>query len=103
LDSLPIGDNKKPVTKRVMRDTVQDKEWLIFKTRLGKHCKVHRLNLEYIPKDWQEITGSYFNNDGTMNEMGEGIIEIISKEQAKWYGSPASHDFGFIIGMIADG
>lgn len=84
-----------------MFDSVQN--YLIFKTPLGKHCKVKKTSRSFIPKGWQEITGYYFNKDGTLNEMGEGIIEIVNKQQAEWYGSPASHDFGFIIGMISDG
>jgi len=85
-----------------MFDTNQDEErWLIYKTPLGKYCKVSdkRKNVAYA--DWQPIVGAmFYNRDGSLNEMGDGIIEIVNREQARWYSSPAAHDFGMIIGMI---
>ena len=86
-----------------MLNTNKNKEgWLIYKTPLGKYCKVRAFRRKIIPKNWKEATFLHMQS-GDLTEMSHGMIEIVTKEQAEWYGSPAAHDFGLIIGMLSDG
>jgi hypothetical protein len=78
--------------------------WLIFQTPLGKYCKIRAHRKGMIPKNWAVSKHcAWYETSGELTEMAHGLIEIVNREQAKWYGSPAAHDFGLIIGMLSDG
>jgi hypothetical protein len=83
--------------------SVQGKEgWLVVQTPFGKYAKVRKSRRNLIPPSWQvhKKGAMFYNSQGELLEMTHGLIEIISRKQASWYGSPMAHDFGTMIKYI---
>lgn len=93
-----------PHNKNAIKRTVHysNKNWIVARTPRGKYCKVKRSNRAIIPTAWGVYyKGSpWFEKSGDLSDRGLGLLEIKSRKHAKWFASPAAHDFGLLIGLI---
>jgi hypothetical protein len=73
----------------------------------GRHAKVKRQNIGFIPKTWTIYKGLdyrvMYDAKGDLTELVHCAEEITSKKHAQWFESIRNQPIGMIFGRLSDG